>query len=156
MIRIFEPTLGEDELEAIAAVFRDRWPGAGSRVKSFTQEFATYVGANHDELIAITSCTEGLFQAVASLEPAPSDEILLPTISFIGAAHAVRASGAQLRLVDVDPVTMNPQVEHIERALTSKTKAIILLHFGGCLNWISEIAEIARSNNVILIEDSAC
>src|SRR5258708_21654032 len=156
VIRMFQPTLGQDELSAIAEVFADSWPGPGPRVKAFEKAFAAYIGADSEQMIAVTSCTEGLFQSVAALEFSPSTEVILPTISFIGAAHAVRASGARLRLVDVDPLTLNPRPEHVEKALTAQTKAILLLHFGGRLDWIQEIADIAKARNVVLIEDSAC
>jgi dTDP-4-amino-4,6-dideoxygalactose transaminase len=156
VIRIFEPSLGRDELDAVAEVFAARWPGAGPRVKAFERKFADYVGAEGEQMIAITSCTEGLFQSVAALDLEASDEVILPTVSFIGAAHAVRASGAGLRLVDVDNVTLNPRVEHLEEALNSHTRAILLLHFGGRLDWIRDIAELAQRRGVLLIEDSAC
>lgn len=153
---MFQPTLGQDELSAIAEVFADDWPGAGPRVKAFEKAFAGYIGAESEQMIAVTSCTEGLFQSVAALELSPASEVILPTISFIGAAHAVRASGARLRLIDVDPSTLNPLPEQIEKALTSQTTAILLLHFGGRLDWIHDIAELARVRNLVLIEDSAC
>jgi len=156
MIRIYQPSLGDAELRAIAAVFADQWPGAGPRVKEFERAFAAYIGADYEQMIAITSCTEGLFQAVAALELDPTDEVVLPTISFIGAAHAVRASGATLRLADVDPITLNPRPEHLEAVLSARTKAILLLHFGGRLEWIQAIAELAKQHHIILIEDSAC
>jgi dTDP-4-amino-4,6-dideoxygalactose transaminase len=156
MIRMFQPTLGQDELSAIAEVFADNWPGAGPRLKAFENAFAAYIGAESEQMIGVTSCTEGLFQSVAALELSPSTEVILPTISFIGAAHAVRASGARIRLVDVDPLTLNPLPEHIEKALTAQTRAILLLHFGGRLDWIQDIAQLAKARNVVLIEDSAC
>lgn len=156
MIRIFQPSLGEDELSAIATVFADQWPGSGPRVMDFKKAFASYIDTDYDHLIAITSCTEGLFQSMAALNLSPSCEVILPTVSFIGAAHAVRATGATLRLVDVDPVTLNPRPEHLEKALTSRTRAILLLHFGGRLSCIDEIAELAKRHNVLLVEDSAC
>lgn len=156
MIRIFQPTLGQDELDAVAEVFADQWPGPGPRVKAFESAFAGYVHVGCEQVIAITSCTEGLFHAVEALELDASAEVIVPTISFVGAAHAVRASGARLRLVDVDPVTLNPRPEDIEKALNRRTKAILLLHFGGRLDWIREIAELARMRNVVLIEDAAC
>ncbi len=156
MIRLFQPTLGGEELAAIAEAFDDQWPGPGPRVKAFVQAFAEYVGADSREMIAITSCTEGLFQAVAALDPAPADEVLLPTVSFIGAAHAVRAAGARLRLVDVDPSTLNPTADMIAAAITPGTRAILLLHFGGRMESIEEIAALARERRVVLIEDSAC
>jgi aminotransferase len=156
VIRMFQPTLGQDELSAIAEVFADNWPGAGPRLKAFEKAFAAYIGAESEQMIGVTSCTEGLFQSVAALELSPSTEIILPTISFIGAGHAVRASGARLRLIDVDPLTLNPRPEHVEKALTAQTKAILLLHYGGRLDWIRDIAALAKARNVALIEDSAC
>jgi dTDP-4-amino-4,6-dideoxygalactose transaminase len=156
MIRMFQPTLGQAELDAIAEVFKDQWPGPGPRVKAFERAFAKYVGANSEQMIAVTSCTEGLFHSVAALALDQTCEIIVPSISFIGAAHAVQASGARLQLVDVDPWTLNPRVEHIEAAITQRTKAILLLHFGGSLGWIREIAELARARNIVLVEDAAC
>lgn len=153
---MFQPTLGQDELSAITEVFADNWLGPGPRVKAFEKAFAAYIGGESEQMIAVTSCTEGLFQSVAALELSPSNEVILPTISFIGAAHAVCASGAGLRLIDVDPLTLNPLPEHVEKALTAQTKAILLLHFGGRLDWIQEIAELAKARKVVLIEDSAC
>src|ERR1044072_3099557 len=155
MIRVFQPTLGQDELEAVGRVFADQWPGNGPRVKAFERAFADYVGAAAEEMIGITSCTEGLFQSIEVLDLGNEDEVILPTISFIGAAHAVCASGAKLRLVDVDPRTLNPLTDDIDRAIPSKTRAILLLHFGGCLDWIDEIKELAKRRNVVLIEDTA-
>jgi dTDP-4-amino-4,6-dideoxygalactose transaminase len=156
MIRLFQPTLGGEELAAIAEVFADQWPGPGPRVKLFEQAFAEYLGADSREMIAITSCTEGLFQAVASLDLSPTNEVILPTVSFIGAAHAIRAAGARLRLVDVDPFTLNPTPEMIGTAITARTKAILVLHFGGRMESIGEIAALALERGIVLIEDSAC
>jgi aminotransferase len=156
MIRWTQPSLGERELDALAGVFRDGWPGAGPRVREFRREFAAYVGAPEEQLIAITSCTEGLFLTLKALDLGPGDEVVLPTISFVGAAHAVRNAGARIRLADVDPLTLNPTPEHIRRCLTANTRALILLHYGGRAGWIKEIAALARQRGVLLIEDAAC
>ncbi len=156
MIRVFQPTLGQDELDAISEVFNDQWPGVGSRVKTFEKAFAAYVGVEYEQMIAVTSCTEGLFQSVAALDLDRTSEVIMPTISFIGAAHAVNAAGIGLRLVDVDPSTLNPRPEHLERAISSRTRAIILLHFGGRLESIQKIAELASERGIVLLEDSAC
>lgn len=156
MIRIFQPSLGNEELHAIAEVFNDQWPGAGPRVKQFEKAFAEYLNVPVTQLIAVTSCTEGTFQSVAALELDPTDEVILPTISFIGAAHAVRAAGAVLRLSDVDHLTLNPRPEHLLKVITPRTKAILLLHFGGRLDWIPDIVELATKRGIVLIEDAAC
>lgn len=156
MIRIFEPTLGDVEEKAVSEVFKDRWPGAGPRVKQFEEEFSRYIGVKADTLIAITSCTEGIFQAIEALSLDGSSEVVMPTVSFIGAAHAVRASGARIRLTDVDKETLNPSLRHIKKAVNSNTKAIILLHFGGSMCDLQDISDFARSKKILLIEDSAC
>ncbi len=156
MIRIFQPSLGQAEIDAVAEVFREQWPGAGPRVKAFEKAFAAYVGVSSEQTIAITSCTEGLFQSIAALQLDAQDEVIVPTISFIGAPHAVRAAGATLRLVDIDGLTLNPRVDQLEKVISSRTKAILLLHFGGQLEWIPAIAELAKTRGVVLIEDAAC
>lgn len=156
MIRVFQPSLGREELEAVSEVFHAQWPGAGPRVGEFEAAFAQYAGVAADQMTAVTSCTEGLFQAVAALELAPDDEVILPTVSFIGAAHAVRSAGARIRLTDVDRFTLNPTAEHVEAALNRRTKAAVLLHFGGRLDDIQRIADLLKRKSVILIEDSAC
>ncbi|HEY0310945.1 MAG TPA: aminotransferase class V-fold PLP-dependent enzyme [Allosphingosinicella sp.] len=151
-----QPSLGDEELDAVAGVFRDGWPGAGPRVQAFRQEFAAYVGVPEEQLIAITSCTEGLFLTLEALDLGPNDEVVLPTISYVGAAHAVRSAGARIRLADVDPLTLNPTPEQIERCLNARTRALILLHYGGRPGWVEEIAALARRHGVLLIEDAAC
>lgn len=156
MIRVFQPALGDDELEAVSRVIADQWPGRGARTHAFEEAFARYVRADAEEFIALTSCTEALFQAVDALDLDETDEVIIPTISFIGAAHAVRAAGARPRLIDVEERTLNPRVDHVARGVTARTKAILLLHFGGRMPWIEEIAEFARSANIVLIEDAAC
>ena len=156
MIPVFQPTLGENELASVREVFAEHWPGPGPRAKAFEASFAAYLGGNSEEFIAITSCTEGLFQAIAALDLEPHDEVIMPTISFVGAAHAVRAAGARLRLADVDSTTLNPCPRQLLQAVSRNTRAIVLLHFGGRSIWIKEVAQLAKERNLVLIEDSAC
>ena len=155
MINLFEPRVGEAELSAIEDVFASRWLGAGGRVEQFESAFAEHLDRPVDELVAVTSCTEGLFQVFAAQELGPGDEVVLPTISFIGAAHAVADAGATCVLIDVDPVTLNPTLEQVERAITPATKAILLLHFGGLPGEVGEIAALARHRSIALVEDAA-
>lgn len=155
MISLFQPNLGEAEVKAIREVLASNWLGPGAQVKAFEEKFAKYVGRAANEFIAVTSCTEALFQAVLGLGIGPGHEVILPAVSFIGAAHAVRSSGAQVVLCDVDPVTLNPKVEHFERAITARTKAIIILHYGGYAGAVAEIAQLAESRSIWLIEDAA-
>jgi aminotransferase len=156
MINLFQPAVGRGELGAIADVFASNWLGVGERVERFERSFAEYVGCSATEMLAITSCTEGLFQAVGALSIGPGDEVVMPTISFVGAAHAVRAAGADVVLCDVDSATLNPTMAHVESALTQATKAILILHYGGDPGSVEEIAALAEERGLLLIEDAAC
>jgi dTDP-4-amino-4,6-dideoxygalactose transaminase len=155
MINLFQPSLGEAEVQSIREVFASNWLGPGPRVQAFEERFATYIGRAASEVIAVTNCTEALFQAVMVLSLCPEDEVILPAISFIGAAHAVRSAGARVVLCDVDSTTLNPTPEHFERAITPRTKAAIILHFGGCPGHVAEIAHLAGARSIFLIEDAA-
>ena len=84
------------------------------------------------------------------------DEVIIPTVSFLGAAHAVRATGARVVLCDVNPRTLNPSADHIESVITSATRAVIILHYGGYPGDLLAIAELAKQRGLFLIEDAAC
>jgi aminotransferase len=89
------------------------------------------------------------------LDIQPGDEVVVPTISFIGAGNAVCAHGAKLVLCDVDPHTLNARAEDIEKVITPKTKAILLLHYGGIPCEMDEIMDLASKYNLKVIEDAA-
>jgi dTDP-4-amino-4,6-dideoxygalactose transaminase len=156
VINLFQPSVGREELSAVEEVFASSWLGAGERVAQFERAFAAYVGSDASSFQAIASCTEGLFQAVAALGLGPGDEVIIPSISFIGAAHAVRANGAHVALCDVNPFTLNPDIEDIERAVTPRARAVMILHYGGASGPVAEIAALAASRSLALIEDAAC
>jgi dTDP-4-amino-4,6-dideoxygalactose transaminase len=155
VINLFEPLVGEEELSAVGDVFASRWLGDGDRVRQFEDSFSRHLDRPSAELVAVTSCTEALFHVLSALDLGPGDEILLPTVSFIGAAHAVACSGAKVALADVDPLTLNPRLEQIEEAITPATRAILLLHFGGLPGHVADIAAFARQRDIRLIEDAA-
>ncbi|MGC5330208.1 DegT/DnrJ/EryC1/StrS family aminotransferase [Micromonospora sp. DT62] len=156
MINVFQPTLGAEELDAVRAVFDSSWLGHGPRTREFEQEFAAHAGLVPERTIFINSATAGLFLAVELLALGPGDEVVLPSISFVGAANAIASAGARPVFCDVDPRTLNPSVADVERALTATTKAVILLHYGGVPGEVAEIAELCRRRGVALVEDAAC
>ncbi|MCP4603490.1 MAG: DegT/DnrJ/EryC1/StrS family aminotransferase [Proteobacteria bacterium] len=156
MINVFQPTLGNREIDALRAVIESNWLGPGPRVETFVRSFAKHLDTSAKGLTALTSCTECLFQSLAALDLQPDDQVVLPTISFIGAAHAIRATGARIILSDVDPVSLNPTEEHIGACITDRTKAILILHYGGHPGSVREIANLASEKKILLIEDAAC
>lgn len=156
MINVFQPTLGEEELEAIRDVLASSWLGHGPRTGAFEAEFADHLGVPADRTLFINSATSGLFLAAELLDLGPDDDVVLPSISFVGAANAISARGARPVFCDVDPHTLNPTAADVERALTPRTRAVFLLHYGGAPGDVERIAELCRRASVTLVEDAAC
>lgn len=156
MINVFQPSLGEEELKAISEVFESNWLGKGKRVNQFEVMFSEYLGVDKKLINSINCCTEGLFSSMEILGIGKDDEVILPTISFVGAANAVCHNGSKMVLCDVDSKTLNATATEIEKKITKKTKAILLLHYGGVPCEMDSILDLARSYNLKVIEDSAC
>lgn len=156
MINVFQPTLGAEELAAVADVFASNWLGHGPRTKAFEAEFAAHLGVPADRLLFINSGTAGLFLAAELLDLGPGDDVVLPSVSFVAVANAIAARGATPVFCDVDPRTLNPSVEDIERALTPQTRAVFVLHYGGYPGDVAAIAGLCRDRGIPLVEDAAC
>lgn len=157
MINVFQPSLGEEEVEAVRKVFASNWIGRGEVSVQFEAEFAKHIGASHRQMLSISSCTEGLFLSMRVLDIGPGDEVILPSISFIGAGEAVLSCGATPVFCDVDRHSLNPTLDHIRKEFRRDTKAVLLLHYGGnpCRD-IWQIEAFCREKGIHLIEDSAC
>lgn len=156
MINLFQPNVGEEELAAVAEVFDSRWLGHGPRTKAFEAAFAEHIGVDPEQVVFINSGTAGLFLALEALDLAEGDEVVLPSLSFVAAANAIGSTGARAVFCDVDARTLNPTAEDVERALTPRTKAVIVLHYGGCPGDIVRISELCRARGIALVEDAAC
>jgi aminotransferase len=156
VINVFEPALGAEELEAVRQVFASNWLGKGAVTDRFEAAFARHLDTDRGLVRSVNSCTEGLFTAVRLLGLGPGDEVILPTISFVGAAQAVVASGARVVFCDVDPRTLNCTAAAIEACLTARTKAVLILHFGGLPCDLDAICRLVARHGLLLIEDNAC
>jgi len=156
MINIFQPTLGAQELAAVGEVFASSWIGRGPRVAAFEAAFAAHLGVTKDHVTSLSSCTEGLFIAMELAGVGPGDEVVLPSISFVGAGNAIAARGARPVFCDVDPATLMPSVADLEAVRGPRTRAVVLLHYGGYPGDVVAIAAWARQQRVFLVEDAAC
>lgn len=156
MINVFQPSMKAEELEAVKKVFESNWIGKGKITKQFESDFANYLEVNKDHLRSASCCTECLFQSMALLGIKKGDEVILPSISFVGVANAVASAGAKVVFCDVDKRTLNTSAEFIEEKITTKTKAVIILHFGGVPCEMDKICELVKHRGIYLIEDSAC
>jgi aminotransferase len=156
MINIFQPSLGEDELAAVGEVFKSNWIGKGKKVNQFEADYARALGVDQALLRTTTCCTEGMFKIIELLGLGPGDEVILPTISFVGAANAVASTGARPVFCDVDRRTLNATAATIEEKITARTKAILIVHYGGLPCEMDNLMALARQRGLVVIEDNAC
>jgi perosamine synthetase len=153
-IQVMLPMLGEDEARAAAEAVRSGWVAQGPRVARFEQEFAASVGAGHG--VAVSSCTTALHLALVVLGVGPGDEVIVPSLSFIATANAVRYVGATPVFADVELVTGNLTVETIDAVRTPRTRAVIAVHQGGVPADVAALRKAADGWGVALVEDAAC
>src|SRR5438067_9621989 len=139
------PQIDEDEIRSVVETLKSGWLTTGMKVKRFEEDFARYLGSRH--AIAVNSCTAALHLALEAVGIQEGDEIIVPTMTFTASAEVVLYFKAKPVLVDCLPGTLNMDSDRIERAITSKTKAIIPVHFGGQPLDMGRILEIARRLN---------
>src|SRR3984893_2978975 len=125
-IPVARPSFGRDEEQAVLEVLRSGWVTQGPRVAAFERKFAEYVGAAH--AVAVSSCTTALHLALLAAGVKPGDEVLCPSLSFIATANAIVHAGATPVFVDIDESTYNMDPNRVESAITSRTKAILIVH----------------------------
>jgi dTDP-4-amino-4,6-dideoxygalactose transaminase len=145
---------GQDEETAVLKVLRSKWLTMGEVTQDFEEQFKQMVGAKH--ALAVSNATEALHVACLSLGIGPGDEVITPSLSFVATSNAVLYTGANVRFADVigqDELTIDP--EDIARQVTARTKAIIVMHYGGYPCRMREILAIAKRYNLSVIEDAA-
>ena len=150
MIPIFSNSLGKEELKAIEDVFNSKWVGSGDKTIEFENQFGKRLNSKHS--LSFNCATAILYGSMKILDIKPGDEVLIPTVNFIGCANAIIDAGAKPVFCDVDLNTFNILPEEIERKKTDKTKALLMLHYGGNPAPFDEIKEAC--GDIKIIEDS--
>ena len=155
MINIFEPYLNKKEIiKNINDCIENNWISSqGKFVKEFEKSLAIYHGVKY--CVSTSSCTTALHLAIKSLDLKNGDEIICPSLTFIAPANMIVLSGAKLILVDIDKDTLTIDPKEIEKKITKKTKAILVVHQFGHAADMDEIKKISRKNKLKIIEDNA-
>jgi perosamine synthetase len=152
-IPITRPWVGDEEAAAAGEAIRSGWLSQGPRVQQFEGAIAEYVGARF--AIATSNCTTALHLALIAAGVGPGDEVICPSFSFISTANAVTYTGATPVFVDIDRRTYNVDPMLIERAVTSRTRAIMPVDQIGLAADVPAITSIARRNGLVVVEDAA-
>lgn len=154
MIPIAEPLLGEEELNNVIQAVKSGWISSkGKFIPEFEERFAQYCGAKYG--VATSNGTTALHLALTALEIGEGDEVIVPTLTFIATANAVRYTGAKPVFVDSHPDYWCIDPEKIEEAITPKTKAIIPVHLYGHPCDMDAMMAIAKKHDLYVIEDAA-
>lgn len=152
-LRFALPDITEREIEAVAEVLRSGWITTGPKTQEFAQRFAAAIGDG--EAVMLNSCTAALHLALEAIGLTSADEVIVPSLTFAATAEVVRYFGATPVLVDVRARDHNIDPEAIERAITSRTRAIIPVHFAGVPCDMDEIMDLARARGLVVIDDAA-
>ena len=147
------PSMGEDEIAAVAEVLRSGWITTGPKCQQLESAFSQYVGAKH--AIAVCSATGGMHVTLMALGIGAGDEVITPSQTWVSTINIITLLGAEPVMVDVDRDTLMVQPAQIEAAITEKTKAIIPVHYAGAPADLTALREIAARHHIPLIEDAA-
>jgi dTDP-4-amino-4,6-dideoxygalactose transaminase len=154
-IKLFEPSTGKDEENAIKRVLKSKlWAsGAGiEKVLEFEKKFRKYI--NSKNCIAVNSGTAALNLALTMYD-IKNKEVILPSLTFVSTAHAVIMNGGKPIFVAVDPYTLHIDTEKIENSISEKTKVVLPVHFGGLSCDLDKINSLSKKYNLKIIEDAA-
>lgn len=153
-IPVMIPWLGEGEAKAASDAVLSGWVAQGPRVAEFERAFAERVGAEHG--IAVSSCTTALHLCLVALGLGPGDEVVVPSLSFIATANAVRYVGAEPVFADVDLATGNLTPATVDAVRTARTRAVLAVHQGGVPADVHALRAACAEWDLPLVEDAAC
>src|SRR5712691_12030386 len=147
------PHITQAEIDEVVDTLRSGWLTTGPKTKRFEREFADRVGAPH--ALAVSSATAAMHLALDAIGLKPDDEVIVPVYTFTATAEVVEYFRARPVFVDVDPVTCNLDPTQLEKCITPRTRAIMVVHIAGLPAEMDAILGVARAYGLSVIEDAA-
>lgn len=147
------PSIGDEEIAAVEQVLRSGWITTGPKNQQLEEHFANYVGCRH--AVALSSATGAMHVTLLALGIGPGDEVITPSQTWVSTANMICLLGATPVFVDVDRDTLMSSVEHIEAAITPRTRAIIPVHYAGAAFDLDALYALADKHGIPVIEDAA-
>jgi dTDP-4-amino-4,6-dideoxygalactose transaminase len=153
-IPLSDMDIGEQEIQAVTEVLRSKWLTMGEVTKKFEESFARYIGAKY--AFGVTNCTDGLHLALRALDIGSGDDVICPSLTFVATSNSIIYTGATPVFADISSLdNFNISPDDIQKKLTRKTKAIIVVHYGGYPCNMEKIMQIAKDHGLFVIEDDA-
>ena len=152
-IPLFELNFDEQEEQAVIETLRSKWISTGPKTEAFEKKFADMLGANHG--LALANCTVSLHLALKLAGIQPGDEVICPSLTFVATVNAIRYVDAVPVFADIRSIydlTIDP--EDIEKKITKRTRAIVVMHYAGFACDMDRIMEIADQYHLKVIEDA--
>ncbi len=146
--------LSQKEIQAVTKVLKSRWLTMGEVTQNFEKAFAKFLGVKY--ALAVASGTAALHLALKALKLKPGDEVLLPSLTFVASANAIVYNQAKPAFVDITNLdNLNISIDDLQRKITDRTKAILVVHYAGYPADMVRIKALAEKYNLAVIEDSA-
>lgn len=152
-IHLAQPLFGREEKKEVIEALDSGWVTLGPKTKQFEEEFAAYVGSKY--AVAVSSCTAGLHLSLLAAGIGKGDEVITTIFTMAATSNTIIHSGATPVFVDIDKKTFNIDPSKIEAKITPKTKAILVMHYGGHPVDLQKIRKIAKKHKLLVIEDAA-
>ena len=148
-----KPFVGKEELDILAKVIKSKWIGTGPITQNFEEKFKKYKESKY--AISVNSCTAAIHLSLITLGIKKGDEVITTPMTFASTINAIVLVGAKPILADINDKTFNIDPKNIEKKITKKTKAILIVHLAGLPCEVNKIKKIAKKNSLYLLEDCA-
>ncbi len=153
-VPFFRPSIGEREIASVVESLRSGWLTTGPQTSAFESEFSVLMGEG-TYAIAVNSATAALHLGLEALGVGPGDEVIVPTMTFTATAEVIRYLGAMPVFVDINPATLCIDSQIVEAAITSKTKALMPVHFAGRACDLTGLRALADAHGLRILDDAA-
>jgi len=147
------PAISQAAIDEVVACLKSGWITTGPRVAQFTEELKEYFSAPY--ALPLASATAGLHLALLAMDLQPGDEVITTPLTFAATLNTIVLAGGKPVLVDIDPATLNMDLNLLEDAITEKTKVILPVHFAGLPIDLDQLYELAEARGIRVLEDAA-